>query len=396
MTDALPPEFALCPCDAREIGGVVRPCRAIDIAVEIDPPGHVLCGCARHATRWLCKRLPACVWQRKTKAAVFHSTEADYELPGNYRKEVEGAECSEEEFTEALGIEAPAQPPTVRESLVATKVKDSLNINAEKPWQGPAEKKPWHYRASAVIPYRNTPEHLELCVQFLQQQTELPYIMIIDTGSDDASLARVLALRSESVEVHQIACHGIENYVDGVCAAMDAAMSLCRTEYLWCLHTDCFVINRNLLAELLEKAEGGKHPVIGYESVSANKHAECKGMVSHTCTLLHIPTMDRLDVTWSMRRLKTRYAVGATDVIADVEMALNYRLRERCIAPLLLGPEARERNRARCEPRPSPFCHARRGLVGRATGSNERQRGSLRQSYMRWWLLAPARAASGT
>jgi glycosyltransferase involved in cell wall biosynthesis len=120
---------------------------------------------------------------------------------------------------------------------------------------------------------------------------------------------------------------------------MDAAMSLCRTEYLWCLHSDCFVINRNLLAELLEQADGGKQPVIGYESVSANKHAECKGMVSHTCTLLHMPTMDRLDVSWSMRRLKTRYAVGATDVISDVEMALNYRLREGGIVPLILGAE---------------------------------------------------------
>lgn len=208
-----------------------------------------------------------------------------------------------------------------------------------RPWHGSLAKKPWEYRVTAVIPHRNTLEHLKLCLEFVQAQSERPYIMIIDTGSDEASLAEVLALRSEGIEVHQIACHGTEEYADVVCYAMDLAMSACRTDYLWCLHSDCFVTNRGLLAELLSTADGGKQPVIGYESTLANKHAECKGMVSHTCTLLHMPTMHELDVTWSRTRLATQARAAGRSVVFDPEMALNYRLRDRGIAPLILGPE---------------------------------------------------------
>lgn len=342
MSEKELPEFAVCPRDLRRRDGT-RPCRAIDIATEVKPLGHVLCGCATHGTRWLCKRLPegvlAMPGKSKCKAAVAWTDQSDYKLWPNYRVDVEGAACSEEEFRKALGSPPGPQQTSARDSLVSRKATSIASMKTEKPWQGPDGKKPWEYRVTAVIPHRNTPEHLELCLQFLQQQTERPYVMVIDTGSDDASLQRVLALRSESVEIHQIACHGTEDRADAVCYAMDLAMSACRTEYLWCVHSDCFVINRNLLAELLAKSEGGKQPVIGYESVSANKYPECKGMVSHTCTLLHMPTMDRLDVTWSNRRLQQQMKDAGRDAVADVEMALNYRLRDRGVTPLILGTE---------------------------------------------------------
>jgi len=210
---------------------------------------------------------------------------------------------------------------------------------ANAPWKGELAKKPWHYRVTAVIAHRNTPEHLELCLQFLTQQSERPYVTIIDTGSNDESFARVLALRSEAVEVHRIACHATEEYADAVCYAMDLAMSACRTEYLWCLYSDCFIINSNMLAELLAKADGGRQPVIGYESISANQHPECKGMVSDACTLLHMPTMRRLEVTWSRAGLAERAQAAGQTVVFASEMSLNYRLRERGVEPLILGRE---------------------------------------------------------
>lgn len=227
-----------------------------------------------------------------------------------------------------------------RARLVSNRTDSDVRREAvPRPWQGDLAKKPWEYCVTAVIPHRNTLEHLKLCLDFVQAQTERPYVMIIDTGSDEATLAGVLALRSDNVEVHLIACQGTEEYADVVCYAMDLAMSACRTEYLWCLHSDCFVTNRSLLAEMLSTAAGGKQPVIGYESTSANKHPECKGMVSHTCTLLHMPTMHELDVAWSRTRLATQSTSAGRDVVFDPEMALNYRLRDRGIAPLILGPE---------------------------------------------------------
>lgn len=232
--------------------------------------------------------------------------------------------------------------PTIRDSLVAQQVENVTQINEDKPWRGVLARKPWEYRATAAIPHRNTPEFLELCIRLLERQSEQPYVVVIDTGSDEDSFRRVQALRCPGIEIHQVACHGTEDSFDAVCYAMDLATSICRTEYLWCLHSDCFVTNEDMLAELIEKSDGGKNPAIGYESSSANKHEECKGMVSHTCTLLHMPTMHRIDASWSRSRLETQAKATGREVVFDPEMALNYRLRDRGITPLILGPESTE------------------------------------------------------
>ncbi len=100
------PEFAVCPLDALEIDGP-SPCRAIDIAVEIASSSHVLCGCARHGTRWLCRRLPEGIWDQPRKAALFHSADAGYKLPSNYDEDADGAPCSEAELRRALGVKTP-------------------------------------------------------------------------------------------------------------------------------------------------------------------------------------------------------------------------------------------------------------------------------------------------
>jgi len=225
------------------------------------------------------------------------------------------------------------------------------------PWESPFVKQPRDYAVTALIPHCGTPKLLKLCLGFLMRQTIPVYVVIVDTGTSEAELPNVLALRSERVEVHQVNCHGTDHAVAAVSYAMDLGMAVCRTEHLWCVHSDCFVTRRSMLAELLALADGGKNPCIGYRTMPREKveggrmkdepsiansslySHPLSHFVSHTCTLLHVPTLDELDVTWSMRRLKRQAAKSGRGVLVDTEMAINYRLHDRGVRPIILGPE---------------------------------------------------------
>jgi hypothetical protein len=243
------------------------------------------------------------------------------------------------EGLQAQGLMAPPWKPTHDQLLGNTPLPPNERVQGRKPWESQARRQPSEYKVTVAIPHRGTPRLLRLCVGFLKRQTEAPYICIADTGTSEAILPEVLALRDVGVEVHLIACNGTDHAVAAACYAMDTLLTVCRTEYLWCVHSDCFVTRRTMLAELLAMADGGKNPCIGYQTIPKPNSPgfDSSRMVSHTCTLLHVPTLDDLDVTWSMRRLQ-RQAKGRP-VELDTEMALNYRLLDRGIRPIILGPE---------------------------------------------------------
>jgi hypothetical protein len=211
------------------------------------------------------------------------------------------------------------------------------------PWQGLCEKKPWDYSVTAVIPCINTPETLPICIDLLRLQTVKPFIIIIDTGSIDDNLEHILSLRAEDVEVHSIRLNGTRHPSDYPAMAMDMAFSLCRTEYLFATHADCFLRKMTLLSEFIQLCKT-KSPVAGYE-LSPRAHEDWKGMVSHTATMYHMPTMDKIGFGWSLRRLCNRY--GIVDYKPDpnkpnwpdTEILGNYILQENNIKPHLVAPE---------------------------------------------------------
>lgn len=216
----------------------------------------------------------------------------------------------------------------------------------ENPWEGSSTKKPWEYKATAVIPCLNTPETLPLCIELLRLQTEKPFIIIIDTGSIDDYLRSVEQLRSEDVEVHTIRMNGVRHPSDYPAMAMDMAFSLCRTEYLFATHSDCFVRNRNLIKEFIDLCQT-KSPVVGYE-LSPRAHKDWVGMVSHTASMYHMPTMDNIGFGWSLRRLCNRYQIvdykpnPSKPNWPDTEILGNYILKENGIIPHLVGKEGNQ------------------------------------------------------
>jgi hypothetical protein len=124
---------------------------------------------------------------------------------------------------------------------------------------------------------------------------------------------------------------------------MDLAFSLCRTELLFATHADCFLRRRDFIEHLMTLCPS-QSPVVGYE-ISPRCHADWHGMVSHTASMYHMPTMDRIGFGWSMRRLCNYYNIQdyrpnvARPQWPDTEILGNYILRNYKIKPHLIGSE---------------------------------------------------------
>lgn len=218
----------------------------------------------------------------------------------------------------------------------------------DSPWRGGCRKKPWEYRVTAVVPVIDTHDSLELCVGLLRLQTERPYILVIDTGSGREQLEKILDMHSEDLEVHCIRHNGTLHPSDPVCMAMDAAQSLCRTEYMFATHSDAFLMRRDYLEWLLSmcgEEEDGLFPVVGYE-ISPRSHDDWKGMISHTATMYHLPTMDRIGFGWSMRRLSAICGIENQEPHPDrpnwpdTEILGNMILRQNEVRTKVIGSEA--------------------------------------------------------
>lgn len=222
------------------------------------------------------------------------------------------------------------------------------------PWRGECKKKPWEYRVSAIIPVIDTPETLKLCVELLRLQTEPPYIIVVDTGSTQKNFSRIMNLHAEDLEVHSLRINGVQHPSDPVCMAMDAAQSLCRTEYMFATHSDVFAVRRDLIEWMLSMcgpSEDSLYPVVGYE-MSPRSHDDWRGMVSHTATMYHVRTLDKIGFGWSMRRLASIYELPNHEPDPtrpnwpDTEILGNVLLRENDIRVRLVGGEQNfQRNR---------------------------------------------------
>lgn len=213
----------------------------------------------------------------------------------------------------------------------------------QSPWEGSDRKKPWDYRITAAIPALDTFETLEICIDLLRLQTERPYIMVIDTGSRGEQLEKMRKLQAPDLEIHFLQLNGVQHPSDFPAMAMDVAFALCRTEFIFATHADCFLRKRTFLADIMELAKT-KSPVVGYE-MSERAHNDWKGMVSHTATIYHMPTMDKISFGWSLRKLCHMYNIKDYKPSPlrpnwpDTEILGNYILRYQKIKPHLIGHE---------------------------------------------------------
>lgn len=205
----------------------------------------------------------------------------------------------------------------------------------EYPWQGELPRKPWEWRVTAMIPHLDHFDSLKAVIATLRAQTERPYLMVIDTGSQPHVLEQVASLAADDCEVHFLRPHAWRYTSQPVAAAMDMAFGLCQTEFAYATHTDVFLRRPDYIKRLVGICSA-VHPVVGYQmSPRSWRQQIWREMLSHTATMYHMPSMRSLGVTWNMDRALEMLGLSEVDRASgwpDTEVALSLTLRKHGIS----------------------------------------------------------------
>ncbi len=282
----------------------------------------------------------------------------------------------------ALAVAGVKPPPTfaARAGRADALVAPAGTPSALRPWEGPARRKAQHYRVTAMVPHLETPECLPACLELLRLQTARPYCLVIDTGSTFKTCCRLERLRCPDVEVHYLRAHSWQHSSEPVTAALDTALALCRTEWMFLTHSDVFLRRRDFLGELLELCTPAC-PVVGYEMSPREGTDAWRGVVSHTATMVHVPTLRRVGATWNLARFFDRAGWWQAERAGwpDTESGFDLCLRQHGIKPLLIG---KDRNLVRHTDANLDHARSYTGLklYGRGGEVERRSRENLRQA----------------
>jgi hypothetical protein len=209
-------------------------------------------------------------------------------------------------------------------------------------WEGRSPRRPWQYRVTCILPHLGALDLLETCVGLLRCQTEPVYLVVVDTGSPPALCQDLEKLRDVDLEIHYVRGNGYTHSSEPVAVALDLGMARVNTEYIFLTHEDVFLKRRDTVSWLVGQCSA-ECPAVGWEmSPRPAAAGQWRGMVSHTCTVLHAPTMRRIGASWHMQRGRDLLGLGAdyrANGWPDTETALNLVLRAQGVVPKLLGPE---------------------------------------------------------
>lgn len=215
-------------------------------------------------------------------------------------------------------------------------------LGTEKIVEGIGRLKPWEYKSTAVIPHLNTPECLGVLIDLLRLQSEPPFVCIVDTGSPPAVCEQIEQLRSEDVEIHFIRANGYMHSSEPVTVALDVGFARANTPLIFLTHTDCFPKKRDALAFLAAQTNASA-PVVGWEmSERSWVTDQWKGMVSHTFTMIHAPTIRKVGATWHMGRAREEMGLPngyQPSCWPDTETGFSLALRAARVPVKLLGSE---------------------------------------------------------
>ena len=234
-------------------------------------------------------------------------------------------------------VEDTADSPAVdlpRESdgdFLEDKIRDSLvipRVDSVNGWLGSAKKRPWHFKATVVIPHFG--KDLRLLMNVIESwrlQTEHPYILIYDTGTPPEYHGSLRGLASYDTEVHFCRWHGVRNVYDPVVMAYNHGMTDCRTKHIIFTHNDLVPISKTLVSDLISSSLEGT-PVVGYESNNR------PGLVGTQLTAAYMPVLDRIRARWEIIHSDTW-----------AEEGFNRCLKQAGIVPRFIGKEKSGRSK---------------------------------------------------
>lgn len=215
--------------------------------------------------------------------------------------------------------------------------------NESRPWEGDMVRKPWEYRVTATLAVLDPGESLEVVVDLLRAQTERPYIVIVDTGSEWNNLLRLHQrfADSDDVEIHAIRSRGWRHSSAPVGASLDLALAVCHSKYLFATHDDVFLKRRDYIADLIALQEREQSVAVGYQMSPRDWLTDqWRGMVSHTATLFHAPALMTIGASWSFERAHNQFgSTRSTQGWPDTETAFGLLLKSLGLYPTLIGEE---------------------------------------------------------
>lgn len=207
---------------------------------------------------------------------------------------------------------------------------------------GAGRRKPWEFKATAIIPHLNTLEYLKVVIALLRLQTQPPYFCIIDTGSPFKVCQQLESLRAEDLEIHYLRGNGYCHSSEPVTVALDLGFARANTPLLFLTHSDCFPRNRRAL-EWLSSQITQECPAVGWEMSERSWITnEWKGLLSHTFTMLDARVMRSIRATWHLGRCRDRMGLSQSyraDGWPDTETEFGRSLKDANITPKLLGQE---------------------------------------------------------
>lgn len=217
-------------------------------------------------------------------------------------------------------------PRGVEDHLLEEKTRDSLvipQLDSSKGWMGSVKKRPWHYRATVVIPHFGTDFRLLMgVIESWRLQTKNLYILIYDTGTPPEHHAALRALASYDTEIHFCRWHGVKNMYDPVALAYDHGITDCRTPHIIFTHNDLVPISKTVASDLLSSCLLEDSPVVGYESVTR------PGLIGTQLTVASMTVLGQIRARWH---------TDSSD--SGIEEGFNRCLKQAGITPRFVGKE---------------------------------------------------------
>jgi hypothetical protein len=136
------------------------------------------------------------------------------------------------------------------------------------------------------------------------------------------------------VEVHFSRWRGFKGLWDSVAAAYQHALNDCRTKKLLYTHSDIFPMSPDVLTDLDSLCDSNQ-PVVGYGQESPLQ-------IGTTLTMVHVPTLDQLHTTWSIRSYQNLTPSKLLSKTIYPEQAFNISLQRSGVTPKIIGQEKKE------------------------------------------------------
>lgn len=211
-----------------------------------------------------------------------------------------------------------------------------------EPWRGINEQKPWEYDVTAIIPVIEPDHCLKLVIELLRLQTVKPYILLIDTGSQQPACDWLESLRAADLEVHFIRKHGVLHASELVSMALDVGVALSLSRFNLFTHGDCFLRKRTAVEDL--QALSTEHIVAGHQ-ITERPYEGWEREFGHTLLMVDQPALNERGVTWNMQQFARGYGIEDYNNAAlvpnfiDTERGFNIRLQAVGVSGHFTGTE---------------------------------------------------------